>query len=359
MTTAVPTPQSTRPRMHGTESFLRAKRGRLSEPHVAPINTYLQALEEQIGKPIPSVDPDSGGVTSRVLLLFESPSRKGVQLGSGIISCDNDDLTAKNVWEAHRATGLLREWCIAWNIVPWYVGTVEENHAPTKDDLQNGSALLPAFIDLLPDLQVVIPIGKAAARGLEPIADWLKSKDITIIENTPHPSPRVFNRWPSAKPSFHASFTHARELVETRCAPRSGSTERKANRVLFDLDVEGRPATFATSSEKAWKAQVDKAFQAAQPLLAYEPATTLFKVRFRFRTPPPGRASEVWDLDNLVKPTLDAMEAVFGRREGNWHRQPADDRVVQLEASKRTARSHESPGAKITVWHVEEEDVDD
>lgn len=33
-----------------------------------------------------------------------------------------------------------------------------------------------------------------------------------------------------------------------------------------------------------------------------------------FRLPETSNASEVWDLDNLIKPTLDAMKGVFGLR---------------------------------------------
>lgn len=130
-------------------------------------------------------------------------------------------------------------------------------------------------------------------------------------------------------------------------------TADPAVRPLYDLEVSGRPATFATSHEKAWREKVSEAFGAATPSRPYEASHTLFRVAIQFRTPKPLRESEAWDLDNLVKPTLDAMESVFGRREGNWHRQPADDRVVALEASKRQVRDAELPGARITVWAEE------
>jgi hypothetical protein len=68
-----------------------------------------------------------------------------------------------------------------------------------------------------------------------------------------------------------------------------------------------------------------------------------------FRTPQARNANEVWDLDNLIKPTLDAMEAVFGLREWNGPAQAADDRVDQLEASKRTVSAGELPGARIEI----------
>ncbi|MEU5962039.1 hypothetical protein ABZ777_12620 [Micromonospora parva] len=71
--------------------------------------------------------------------------------------------------------------------------------------------------------------------------------------------------------------------------------------------------------------------------------------RIRARTPEARNANEVWDLDNLIKPTLDAMEGVFGRREWAGPAQAADHRVDHLDATKRTVRSDEVPGARIEV----------
>ncbi len=42
--------------------------------------------------------------------------------------------------------------------------------------------------------------------------------------------------------------------------------------------------------------------------------TARFAVSLQFRTPAPKNANEVRDLDNLIKPTLDAMEGVLGLR---------------------------------------------
>lgn len=54
-----------------------------------------------------------------------------------------------------------------------------------------------------------------------------------------------------------------------------------------------------------------------------------------FRTATPGNVNERWDIDNLVKPTLDAMGGVLGARAWRGVAQPADDRVDHLEAWKR------------------------
>lgn len=112
------------------------------------------------------------------------------------------------------------------------------------------------------------------------------------------------------------------------------------------FDVVGRPATFATSAEAAWKAAVTSAV-ARHPF--GNPDSARFKVVLEFRTASK-RPDERWDIDNLVKPTLDAMSAIFGEREWGGAPQPQDDRVDELSASKREIIDGETTGASIQVW---------
>jgi len=121
---------------------------------------------------------------------------------------------------------------------------------------------------------------------------------------------------------------------------------------LLTFDVAGRPASYSSAHEAAWKLAVDRAIEEAQWDHAIDPTETRFAVRVDFRTPMARNANEFWDLDNLIKPTLDAMERVFGRRDWQGRRQPADDRVDRIEASKRTVAEDEGPGARITVWAI-------
>jgi len=115
------------------------------------------------------------------------------------------------------------------------------------------------------------------------------------------------------------------------------------------LEVEGRPATFATAHELRWKETVRVAVAAAG--ITPRP-DACFSVRIEFRTPEPMTVNDRWDLDNLIKSTLDAMEGVFGLRAWKGVAQPNDDKVVHLDASKRTALPGELAGARIEVWLV-------
>ncbi|MFD0903310.1 RusA family crossover junction endodeoxyribonuclease [Actinomadura sediminis] len=117
-------------------------------------------------------------------------------------------------------------------------------------------------------------------------------------------------------------------------------------RHLVTLEVEGRPATFATAHERAWKQAVRDAVARS----GVSPGEGRFGVRIEFRLAAARTSNEVWDLDNLIKPTLDAMEGVFGLRPWKGTPQPADGRVDRIEASKRLPSADERPGATIDVW---------
>jgi hypothetical protein len=121
------------------------------------------------------------------------------------------------------------------------------------------------------------------------------------------------------------------------------------DRHVATINVLGRPATFATAGEVPWKEAVRRAVAES----GCQPADARFAVRIDFRLGPSRTAGEVWDLDNLIKPTLDAMEGVFGLRSWRGRPQPADDRVDRIEAAKRMPSELESPGAIIDVWVIE------
>jgi len=128
----------------------------------------------------------------------------------------------------------------------------------------------------------------------------------------------------------------------------SESLRCMTERHLATIQVVGRPASFATAHEKRWKAAVRSAVAAAEVQLQ----DARFAVRIEFRVAVSRNANEVWDLDNLIKPTLDAMEGVFGPRPWKGPPQAADDRVDRLEAVKRLPHEGELIGATIDVWVI-------
>ena len=118
----LPAQFSTTPKAHRDSEFLAAKQTRWWEEHVAPINQYVDQIQHEVaaewaqdparqGRPVfvPYVDPDSGGVHAKVLFLLESPAGPAA-LGSRMLSPDNDDETAKNMWTAYAVTGMPGSW---------------------------------------------------------------------------------------------------------------------------------------------------------------------------------------------------------------------------------------------------------
>lgn len=195
----LPTAFSTEPKLHRDAAFLAAKRSRLWESHVAPINRFVDDIREEIlaeatpagGPPpqvfVPHTDPDSGGIAARVLFVLESPAGPAA-LGSGMLSADNNDGTAKNMWLGYEASGMPRTHGLHWNAVPWYVGDGKKNAAVTDQQVERGRRYLLRLLDLAPAVRVVVALGRPAQRSIAGAAMQLEARGIAVLD-APHPSP--------------------------------------------------------------------------------------------------------------------------------------------------------------------------
>ena len=105
-----------------------------------------------------------------------------------MLSADNNDVTAKNVWLAYQATGMPRTYGLHWNAVPWYVGDGRKNRSVTPAEVARGVEYLQQLLDLADDVQVVLAVGKPAQASVTSARDILRSRGIRVI-NAPHPSP--------------------------------------------------------------------------------------------------------------------------------------------------------------------------
>ncbi len=122
---------------------------------------------------------------------------------------------------------------------------------------------------------------------------------------------------------------------------------------LVTLKVAGHPASYSTAATGPWRNAVRAAVASSgvtPPLVSAR-----FAVGMAFRTRVPLTVNEVWDLDNLIKPTLDALDGVFGLRQWKGPVQAADDRVDHLSASKRTVEACEQAGATISIHLLDAE----
>lgn len=203
---------STSPRMHRDPDFLAAKRARLWEPHIAPINGLTQRIVESGKGDVPYVDPDSGGIAARVLFLLEAPARAAAH-GSGMLSADNDDTTAAHVWEAYQHSGLRRDFGVHWNAVPWYVGKREKIRAVTPAEVEEGRRWLIELLELLPELRVLLTMGVPARKAVAPLHGELAERGVTVV-STWHPSPRNYNSRPQSRADVLSTFELVRELAD-------------------------------------------------------------------------------------------------------------------------------------------------
>ena len=159
----------------------------LNQAHMKPLMPYTEKVRATGRGTVPNFDPLDGGIHARSLFLFEKPgpmtddTRSG-RTGSGFISRDNDDPTAKAISTFMNQAAIPRELTILWNIVPWWNGTRRIAAAEHRA----GIAALLDLVTLLPKLRVIILVGSRAHRAEQAIAHL----GVPIFKSA-HPSPIV------------------------------------------------------------------------------------------------------------------------------------------------------------------------
>jgi len=105
------------PKSLADSSARKARLAALSQPHVAPLAAYVQRLRQAAGHTgrVPDFDPLDGGILAECLFLLEAPGGRAV--GSGFVSRNNPDETAKNFFLLNQEAGLSRACTVTWNVV--------------------------------------------------------------------------------------------------------------------------------------------------------------------------------------------------------------------------------------------------
>jgi hypothetical protein len=171
------------------------------ESHVRPLNTLVTDWNEG-GRQVPWADPDSGGTTSRILFLHESPGPAAAAAhGSGVISPDNNDQTAQPFWRLSHLAGLDRTSYINWNVVPWYVSATRTAATPTKRDASDALPYLHQFVSALTGLRVVVVMGGFAEHWWLQYLRQPESPVLPLI-TSPHPSASARRSRPHLKTTF-------------------------------------------------------------------------------------------------------------------------------------------------------------
>lgn len=158
--------------------------------HVSGLRDYVRTIERD-GYMVPLFDPADAGTLARTVIVLEAPGTMAdATKGSGFISVDNADQTARNCWRARNEVGLF-EGVLHWNIVPWYLGVATKK--PTAVQLADGAVRLRQLLDLLPNLETVVLCGEYAKEGYRSYVSRLFSGNGPDAIETWHPSPSSLN----------------------------------------------------------------------------------------------------------------------------------------------------------------------
>jgi len=143
----------------------------LSLPHISPLVKYRfeAKINSGIKFPFPQFDPLDGGIRSHILLLLATPGRQAN--GTGFVSRNNPDPTAKRIFDICQEEGIPRQTTILWNIVPWYLGNERKTNNPTAQDIRTGKSLLPDLLKVLPKIKCVVLMGSIAQKASDVLKD--------------------------------------------------------------------------------------------------------------------------------------------------------------------------------------------
>ncbi|EKD44312.1 MAG: hypothetical protein ACD_71C00179G0007 [uncultured bacterium (gcode 4)] len=169
-------------------------------------------------KDVPKYDPSDGWENAEFLFLLEAPGRMSANRnGSWFISRDNNDPTAKNCSTFHQETWIPREKTLNWNIVPWYIGSIDQKKIrhPAKIDIEEGYWFLIRLIELLPKLKAIVLQWKSAQKIQKRLEDYfLTNKKNILILICPHPSNQSINRYPQNRKHIMRTFLDVKKLIE-------------------------------------------------------------------------------------------------------------------------------------------------
>lgn len=115
----------------------------------------------------------------------------------------------------------------------------------------------------------------------------------------------------------------------------------------WTLELRGvQPGTSATIRGSAWRAAIEEACNGTE---VYHQGERL-ELEVHFTVPQRLSSNDEWDLDNLLKPTIDGLSSLLGVRRGNHSVPQADEeRIDRIIASKRAAQGDEQVGATLKL----------
>ena len=189
------------------------KYSHIRDPHVAPINALADRVADAEGIArglVPYVDPQMGGIEATVLALLDNPSTKAeAGTGSGLLSLENNDGTARFCAEKYNAFGLTPGEVVHWNVAPAPIAG-PKNTSSMPAERVRGARWLHELLELLPNLRVILLMGDNARDGWK--RSGLTPDGVVIPPAVPHPS------WKGMR-NTDADLRLHRGMIATMTAP--------------------------------------------------------------------------------------------------------------------------------------------
>ena len=187
--------------MAGREALLGA-------PHMRGLEAYRAALLPRWPR-MPHFDPLDGGAGARMLVLLESPAPGADELR--FVSRDNAAGTGRNLRRFLATAGIAREHTVLWNAVPGILHAPgARNRAPRAAEVAAGLRELPALLDHLPRLRLVLLAGRVAARAAPLLSS---TRPALAMLTMPHPSPVYVNTNPAIAAGMLEVLRRAQTLL--------------------------------------------------------------------------------------------------------------------------------------------------
>jgi hypothetical protein len=170
-------------------AFLSSQQeGTHSEPHIAPINAFVDRIRDKDGRGwVPYIAPHHGGTDAQILSILRDPGPAAhSDKGSGFLSVENNDPTAERQARLFEAHGISPRIVLPWNAYPWYI-----NAAPDSKQSVAGAEVLVELLALLPHLRIVLLQGRDAERSwarVLRIKPEIAENDQLRVVATIHPS---------------------------------------------------------------------------------------------------------------------------------------------------------------------------
>ncbi|WP_203568038.1 uracil-DNA glycosylase family protein [Aestuariimicrobium ganziense] len=205
-------------------SHRRAQWDQRHQPQVKALNVWIESLADAHHGSPPLIAPHHRASRAELLVIGPGPTPAAVgPHGTGLLSTENDDAPSALLDHHLRRVGLDPDLCVPWGAVPWSGGS------SSSLDLRAGAQLLPALVDLLPRLRVVLALGGTAQDCvtwyLRDQPEHLRSRGISLLRTyqlaTPVDGPDEVLRTGAVEreQGVRTTFARVAELLGTPASP--------------------------------------------------------------------------------------------------------------------------------------------